>query len=55
MAAMVHHKINQSSKSNLHHGGKQMHVIVEDKENRRDLVNRQSANHNPAIPIIVVV
>jgi hypothetical protein len=38
MGAMVHHKIQQSSKTNLH--GKQMHVIVEDKENRRDLVNR---------------
>jgi hypothetical protein len=45
-------KMQQSSKTNLH--SKQMHVIVEDKENRRDLVNRQSANHNaPSIPSIV--
>ena len=51
MAAMVHHKINQSSKSNLH--AKPMHVIAEDKENRRDFVNRQSVNQNPSIPSIV--
>jgi hypothetical protein len=51
MAAMVHHKIQQSSKTNLH--ANKMHVIIEDKENRRDLVNRQSANLNPSIPNIV--
>jgi len=51
MAALVHHKIQQSSKTNLH--ANKMHVIIEDKENRRDLVNRQSANLNPAILNIV--
>ena len=40
IASMVHHKLQQSSKSNLH--TKQMHTVIEDKENRRDMVNRQS-------------
>lgn len=34
------------SKTNLHHqmqNAKQMHIIIEDKENRRDIVNRQTA------------
>lgn len=36
---IVHHKLQNSSKTNLH---KQMHIIIEDKENRRDMINRQS-------------
>lgn len=39
IASMVHQKLQQSSKTNLH-----KHVVVEDKENRRDMVNRQSTN-----------
>jgi hypothetical protein len=40
----LHSKLNNNSKSNLHAPPKQqlMHIVIEDKENRRDMVNRQS-------------
>lgn len=41
----LHSKLNNNSKSNLHaqQPPKQMmHIVIEDKENRRDMVNRQS-------------
>jgi len=48
IASLVHSKINGSSKTNLH--SKPMQIIVEDKENRRDMVNRQSSSNAATIP-----
>ena len=38
----LHSKLNNNSKSNLHAGVGTKHIVIEDKENRRDMVNRQS-------------
>lgn len=48
IASLVHSKMNGSSKTNLH--SKPMQIIVEDKENRRDMVNRQSSSNPATIP-----
>jgi len=39
----LHNKLSNNSKSNLHSGVGNKHIVtIEDKENRRDMVNRQS-------------
>lgn len=48
---MVHSKLQQTSKTNLHAANKQMHIVIEDKENRRDMVNRQSSGA-PPVPTV---